>query len=48
MTNLVICCDGTWNTADQAEGGIPTPTNVVRLHTAVAERNARGVAQKKY
>ncbi|MEZ5833271.1 MAG: DUF2235 domain-containing protein [Dongiaceae bacterium] len=48
MTNLVICCDGTWNTADQEQGGIPTPTNVVRLHACVADRNAKGVAQKKY
>lgn len=48
MTNLVICCDGTWNTADQEDGGVPTPTNVVRLHTCIAEQNAKGVAQKKY
>lgn len=48
MTNLVISCDGTWNTADQEQGGIPTPTNVVRLHNCIAERNANGVAQKKY
>jgi uncharacterized protein (DUF2235 family) len=48
MANLIISCDGTWNTADQEEGGIPTPTNVVRLHNCIAERNAKGVAQKKY
>jgi len=48
MTNLVICCDGTWNTADQQEGGVPTPTNVVRLYNLVAERDKDGVAQKKY
>lgn len=28
--NIVICCDGTWNTKDQAH-----PTNVSRLHAAV-------------
>jgi hypothetical protein len=48
MTNLVISCDGTWNTADQQEGGVPTPTNVARLHSCVAEASAKGVAQKKY
>lgn len=48
MANLVISCDGTWNTADQQEGGVPTPTNVCRLHTCVAEQNAKGVAQRKY
>ena len=48
MTNLVVCCDGTWNTADQQEGGVPTPTNVVRLYNLVAERDSDGVEQKKY
>ena len=49
MANLVVCCDGTWNTADQQEGGIPTPTNVVRLFNLVAEQNDKdGVEQKKY
>lgn len=28
--NIVICCDGTWNTKDQA-----FPTNVTKLHAAV-------------
>src|SRR5215470_14297525 len=48
MTNLVVCCDGSWNTADQEKGGVPTPTNVCRLHTCVAEQGANGFAQKKY
>lgn len=48
MTNLVVCCDGTWNTADQEQGGIPTPTNVARLHACVAEQSPAGVVQKKY
>ena len=48
MANLIVCCDGTWNTADQEEGGIPTPTNVVRLFNLVAERDKDGVEQKKY
>ncbi|MBS4098057.1 MAG: DUF2235 domain-containing protein [Sulfuricella sp.] len=35
MRNLVICCDGTWNTPDQEENGVPTPTNVVKIRHAV-------------
>lgn len=35
MRNLVICCDGTWNTPDQEERGVPTPTNVVKMSHAV-------------
>lgn len=38
---LVICCDGTWNRADQRE-----PTNVVRIRRAVAERGADGREQR--
>jgi uncharacterized protein (DUF2235 family) len=29
--NLIVCCDGTWNTPEQREGGQPCPTNVVKL-----------------
>ncbi|MGI9002528.1 MAG: DUF2235 domain-containing protein [Pseudonocardia sp.] len=35
MRHLVVCCDGTWNTPDQEKQGVPTPTNVVRLHHAL-------------
>ena len=48
MKRLIVCCDGTWNTADQSEGGIPTPTNVVKLYNAVAEQDAKKVEQVKY
>ena len=37
MTRLVVCCDGTWNTPDQEKGGVPTPTNVVRLYNTLVE-----------
>ncbi|MGH3548240.1 MAG: DUF2235 domain-containing protein [Pseudonocardiaceae bacterium] len=37
MRHLVVCCDGTWNTPEQEQGGVPTPTNVVRLHHALGE-----------
>jgi len=35
--NLVVCCDGTWNTPKQARQGVPTPTNVVKLFAACEE-----------
>jgi uncharacterized protein (DUF2235 family) len=38
MKRLIICCDGTWNSADQAHNGTPCPTNVVRLAFRVAKR----------
>jgi uncharacterized protein (DUF2235 family) len=34
--HLVVCCDGTWNTPDQQQQGQPAPTNVARIHHAVA------------
>lgn len=36
MRRLVVCCDGTWNTREQTDGGVPAPTNVVRMANAVA------------
>src|SRR6185295_3142736 len=48
MGNIVVCADGTWNTPDQKDGGLPAPTNVVKLANALADTDARGVAQKKY
>lgn len=36
---LVIFCDGTWNSADQAQGDIPCPTNVLKLAFQVAKRD---------
>ena len=41
MKRLIVCCDGTWNRADQT-----SPTNVVKLKAAVAERDADGVVQR--
>jgi len=29
MKRLILCCDGTWNSADQENDGVPCPTNVV-------------------
>jgi uncharacterized protein (DUF2235 family) len=48
MKRLVLCCDGTWNSADQESNGEPCPTNVVRLGYRVAKRDAAGVPQIVY
>jgi uncharacterized protein (DUF2235 family) len=38
MKRLIICCDGTWNRADQVKDDVPCPTNVVKLGFRVAKR----------
>jgi uncharacterized protein (DUF2235 family) len=45
---LVVCCDGTWNTPDQASGGKPSATNVTKVARAVAREDAAGTAQLMY
>lgn len=45
MKRIVLCCDGTWNRADQAQDGVPCPTNVLRLAYRVAKRDPDGIAQ---
>lgn len=39
MKRLILCCDGTWNTADQEHNGDPCPTNVVRFACRLAKRD---------
>jgi len=34
--NLMICADGTWNTPDMRENGIPAPTNVFKFFNCVS------------
>jgi uncharacterized protein (DUF2235 family) len=45
VKKLIVCCDGTWNRADQEENGEPCPTNVIRIAYRVAKRAADGVPQ---
>jgi uncharacterized protein (DUF2235 family) len=45
---LVVCCDGTWNTADQAIAGEPCPTNVTKLALSIASEDSAGVRQCVY
>lgn len=48
MRNLIICCDGTWNSRqpDPQLGG--QPTNVVRLHAALAPESEQETPQLRY
>jgi len=48
MKRIVICCDGTWNSADQESDGVPCPTNVVKLAYRVAKRDPNSVGQVVY
>lgn len=45
---LIVCCDGTWNTADQASSGHPSPTNVTKLALSLASQDATGARQCVY
>ena len=48
MKRIAISCDGTWNTPDQMDGNRPAPTNVVKLHNAIAGKDEAGIVQLKY
>jgi hypothetical protein len=37
MKNVVVCCDGTWNTPAEMDHGLPSPTNVVKLYNALVQ-----------
>lgn len=45
MKRIVICCDGTWNRADQEHDGVPCPTNVVKLASRIAKSGEGGITQ---
>jgi hypothetical protein len=45
---LIVCCDGTWDTADQAKAGQPNPTNVTKLALCIAPEDSAGVRQRVY
>ncbi|MBT9386320.1 DUF2235 domain-containing protein [Pseudooceanicola sp. CBS1P-1] len=46
--HLIVFCDGTWNTPDQMEDGLPAATNVVKLYHALAPADAEGASQLSY
>ena len=43
--SLIVCSDGTWNTAERESSGMPRPSNVVELARALLPQNSRGEAQ---
>ena len=43
MGKLIVCCDGTWNTPDQLDQGVPAPTNVARMSNAIVKNQAQKV-----
>lgn len=47
MKRIVICCDGTWNSPDRTDAGVPVATNVVKL-AEVLPSEANGVKQRVY
>lgn len=38
MKRIILCCDGTWNSADQKKDEVLCPTNVVRIAYRIAKR----------
>lgn len=43
--NLVLFCDGTWNSPDEESYGLPTPTNVYKLYQACQDEADSAGAQ---
>jgi len=48
MKRIVLCCDGTWNRADQAVAGKPCPTNVIKIAYRLCKRAPDGTEQIIY
>jgi uncharacterized protein (DUF2235 family) len=46
--NLVICADGTWNTPDMMDDGVPSPTNVYKFFNCVARTDKDDIKQERY
>lgn len=42
---LIVCADGTWNTENDNDEGLPCPTNVTRLRRAMLPVDSQGIAQ---
>lgn len=48
MRRLIICADGTWNSADMRRKDTPTPTNVIKMARAICPVTDDGVSQIIY
>ena len=44
--SLIVCCDGTWDRPKEASGGVPTCTNVLKLHNGLASTAKSGERQQ--
>ncbi|GBE30496.1 hypothetical protein BMS3Bbin04_01531 [bacterium BMS3Bbin04] len=44
MKNLIVCCDGTWNTPGMVRDGVCAPTNVTKFYQAL-EKNDEQIAE---
>jgi uncharacterized protein (DUF2235 family) len=49
---IIVCCDGTWATPDQTNGGLPCPTNVTKIALGIDSKgtddNGAEVEQRVY
>jgi uncharacterized protein (DUF2235 family) len=45
MKRLILCCDGTWNRADQESNGKPSPTNVIKIAYRLCKHGTDGTEQ---
>lgn len=45
MKRLILCCDGTWNSADQESNGKPCPTNVIKIAYRLCKHGQDGTEQ---
>ncbi len=48
MKKIIICCDGTWNSPDQKDQGLPIPTNVTKLARAIKPVDTGKISQVVY
>lgn len=48
MKRLIVCCDGTWNSATDVKDGVPIPTNVVKFRNALADSDSQDREQRIY
>lgn len=48
MANIYICCDGTWQSEDREQDGVPILSNVRKLFNAVDTADSNGDKQKSY
>ena len=46
--NIILCCDGTWNNINNADGKVISPTNVVQLYNSLAKIDQNGIPQHRY